>query len=124
MNSDDIKILKLLYNMVVNSSVSYALSCDIYFKNKEEEKEGINELLKIKEELDKIATQIQDLCIKNKVTLTLGTYKEEYSELNYLSYQFIKIYIKKDMDNNRNILLENVEKLNLSNDVKEIVCKY
>ena len=36
MNCDDIKILALLYNMTVNSCVSYVLTCDVYFESKEE----------------------------------------------------------------------------------------
>lgn len=123
MNCDDIKILALLYNMTVNSCVSYVLTCDVYFESKEEEQEGGAKLLKIKNDLDKLATQIQDLCIKNKVTLTLGTYKEEYTELNYLSYKFIKDYIKKDFENDVSKFNEMVESFYLSQGVKELVSR-
>ena len=123
MNCDDIKILALLYNMTVNSCVSYVLTCDVYFESKEEEQEGVAKLLKIKNDLDRLATQIQDLCIKNKVTLTLGTYKEEYTELNYLSYKFIKDYIKKDFENDVSKFNEMVESFNLSQGVKELVSR-
>ena len=123
MNCDDIKILALLYNMTVNSCVSYVLTCDVYFESKEEEQKGIAKLLKIKNDLDKLATQIQALCIKNKVTLTLGTYKEEYTELNYLSYKFIKDYIKKDFENDVSKFNEMVESFYLSQGVKELVSR-
>lgn len=125
MNKDDIKVLTFLYNTCKHSVVSYVLLCSLYFESDREEKEGIANLSRIKEELDKLAAQIQDLCIKNKLTLTLGTYKEEYTELNYLSYKFIKNYVKNELKNDIDEIENLVSKVvTVNSEVNKIAKKY
>lgn len=119
--TDDIKILNILYTYCVNSLPGYVINAGVYYDSAKEQKEGekfLNDLIK---SLNNIASAIEDYGVEHKITFTPESYDPKYTDLNYLSYKFLKGYIEEKLDIQRNLLLNEVKNLKISDEVQNLV---
>ncbi|MGI6681103.1 MAG: hypothetical protein ACOX3T_06465 [Bdellovibrionota bacterium] len=117
---DDIKLLNVLYNFSVNSIVKYVVNAGIYYESEAEKRAAKRFFRPLLKSFENISSAVEDICIKNRVSLTLGTFDVKYLDLSYLSYKFIKDYVEKELDYQRETLHNLAETLNVSKAVENL----
>ncbi len=114
---DNKEILNTIYSFSVNSIAKYIADANPYYKEGQE-KLGIEFLNNVIVIHNKIVNICEDFAVNNKVPLSQGSFNHEFAELNYLSFDFLKEYILKELKKEKKYIDEIYINNNISNELK------
>ncbi len=119
---NDIEILNTVYSFSLNSIAKYVLDANPYYKEgeKKEAEEYLNKIIKIHDECVKLC---EDFSVDNKIPLNHGTFNHEFAELNYLSFDFLKEYINKQIEREKEYIKLNSSDISISSSLKILLEK-